>query len=599
MNRSASIETPKFTNEAAAITDNVSRLSNVLKSARKVLGRSVLITGLCSVALASYDLEPAEAFTPAGYPNMGAMDYDVSTYTWWVDENQDRKAQVTPSETDNDESMSPRLYGYRNCTDGVAYWAQQHLGKSIPGWGHAANWNEAGAARGYVVKGGDSKDIEPGDIAQSDDGSFGHVGFVTVVEKSVDGSIKSVSVAEMNAAGTGNSTHTNYSVKNSAGKFKRNSSYDWDHFIDINGGGVGIDGAPLNQPTPVPVPVDLPTFVPDIVQRPDGETNVAAVGPGNSLDFYYNRAGSSQWGKVPVAIGGYALSSPDMIQRPSGETDIAVVGKDNSLDFYMNQQGSPAWGKLTVAGPGSAYSKPAIIQRPSGETNIAVRGPGNTLDFYYNLPGSPHWGKVPVATPNQAYSAPAMVQRTNGETDIAVLGPENSLNFYFNQQGSPYWGLSRVAINGWAHSAPAMIQRPSGETDIAVQGPSNTLDFYFNQQGSPYWGRVRAAGGGSTHTAPNAPAMAQRANGETDITVRGPGDSADFYFNSPGSSTWGKVPVAIPGYSQRTPAMIQRPTTGETDLAIIGPSNRLDFYFNALGSPYWGNIPIAPDRSAS
>lgn len=480
------------------------------------------------------------------------------------------------------KNISPRGFVYRNCTDWAAYRAHQLTGVMVPfgaNMGHGGYWDDNAPRHGFIV----DTQPEPGDIAVwNPKGGTDQYGHVAVVE-SINAN-NTVNISEYNGGLDGNYRTRNGVMANV--------------YIDLNGTGKGISGQPIGQ-QPTAAPVDLPTFVPDIVQRPDGETNVAVVGPGNSLDFYYNRAGSPQWGKIPVAVGGYALSSPDMIQRPSGETNIAVVGKDNSLDFYINKQGSPAWGKLTVAGPGSAYSKPAIVQRPSGETNIAVRGPNNTLDFYYNFPGSPQWGKIPVATPNQAYSAPAMVQRPNGETDIAVLGPDNSLNFYFNQQGSPYWGLSRVAINGWAHSAPAMVQRPStGETNIAVQGPNNTLDFYTNQQGSPAWGRIRAAGEGSTHTSPNAPAMVQRPNGETDIAVRGPGASADFYYNALGSPIWSKLPVAISGYSQRVPAMIQRPS-GETNLAINGPNNRLDFYFNALGSPYWGNIPIAGNNSAS
>ncbi len=345
--------------------------------------------------------------------------------------------------------------------------------------------------------------------------------------------------------------------------------------------------------------IDLPTFVPAMTQRPSGEIDIAVIGPNNSMDFYYNPAGTRNWGKVAVAVGGYAFSSPAMIQRPTGETDIAVQGPNNELDFYMNTPGSPYWGKLMVAGPGSAYGKPAIIQRPSGETDIAVEGPNHSLNYYFNAQGSPNWGKVAVAVPNYAYSSPAMALRASGEIDIAVQGPGNSMDFYYNAPGSNAWGVSHVAVNGWAFSTPSMVQRQSGETDIAVQGPNNSLDFYMNSSGSPYWGRIAVAGSNTTFTAPNPPAITQRPSGETDIAVKGPGDQANFYFNAQGSGNWGKSPVATSGYNFRAPVMWQRPSTGETDMAIVGPNNRLDFYFNAAGSPYWGNVPIASNQSAS
>lgn len=344
---------------------------------------------------------------------------------------------------------------------------------------------------------------------------------------------------------------------------------------------------------------DLPTsapnsFRPAVIQRPSGETDVAVVGPGNSLAFYYTVGNNWGGGVIP---GSQAYSTPAIVQRPSGETIIVVQGPNNSLLFYFNTQGTNDWDKLVVPGA-VAYSAPAIVQRPSGEIDIAVQGANNTLAFYYTIAGAPHFAGGPIPG-TQAYGEPAMIQRSSGETDIAVQGAGNSMNMYFNAPGFNNWGTSAVAAPGWALSAPSIVQRPTGETDIAVQGPNNSLDLYINAQGTNAWGRIPAGGAGTTFNAPNPPAMVQRSNGETNIVVKGPGDRADFYFNAPNSPNWGSIPAAVSGYAFRAPAMVQRPTTGETDLVIIGPNNRLDFYFNTLGSPYWSNIPIAGSNSAS
>lgn len=346
-----------------------------------------------------------------------------------------------------------------------------------------------------------------------------------------------------------------------------------------------------------PAPQPGPTFRPAMVQRPTtGETDVAVVGPGNSLVFYYNAVGSPVWGSM-VVPGAQAHSTPAMLQRPSGETTIAARGPNNSLNFYFNDAGSREWHRLPVAYADTTYGDPAMIQRPNGQTVIAVRGPNDALDLYINDQGSPYFMRftVPGAV---ALSDPDIIERPSGETDIAVQGRDHSLDFYYNPPGTQIWARSPVAIPGWAHSDPKILQRPSGETDIVVEGPNNSLDFYYNPQGGG-WGRVQAAGPGTTFTAGDTPAAVQRSSGETDIAVRGRDNTANFYYNQQGSRLWGLSPVAVNGHNLRMPAIAQRQTTGETDLAVIGPDGRLFFFMNDAGSNAWGMVPIAGAHSAS
>lgn len=422
--------------------------------------------------------------------------------------------------------------------------------------------------------------IVPGDmiVHDSDAPYSGGAGHVSIVDHITD---STVYVVEQNTSN--DQPRATYSLANNT-------------LTRANTGTIkGVVHDPSNTITNTPGqagPVN--SFRPAVVQRPSGETDVAVVGPGNSLAFYYTVGNNWGGGVIP---GSEAYSTPAMIQRPSGETIIAVRGANNSLLYYFNTQGDDKWNKLVVPGA-VAYSAPAIVQRPSGEIDIAVQGANNTLAFYYTIPGAPHFagGSIPGT---QAYGEPAMIQRLSGETDIAVQGAGNSMNMYFNTPGFNNWGTSAVAAPGWALSAPSIVQRQTGETDIAVQGPNNSLDFYINAQSTNVWGRIPAGGAGTTFNAPNPPAMVLRSNGEANIAVKGPGDRADFYFNAPNSPNWGSIPAAVSGYAFRAPAMIQRPTTGETDLVIIGPNNRLDFYFNTLSSPYWSNIPIAGSNSAS
>lgn len=206
----------------------------------------------------------AEATFSNDYPDQNAMDHRPSLSEWWKDENGNGQKNITDNNyTDNDETMSSRGYYYRNCTDGVAYWAAKYTGYHPANWGNANNWDSASQTTQKTVKAGNSNSIEPGDIAQSDDGSVGHVGFVTSVAKNPAGAVTSVTVAELNKAGNGLFTHDPYSQRNAAGKLVRHGSYDWDHFIDINGAGKGLGNEPwpsgggATPPPPDPLALSL------------------------------------------------------------------------------------------------------------------------------------------------------------------------------------------------------------------------------------------------------------------------------------------------------------------------------------------------------
>ncbi|MCE7936867.1 CHAP domain-containing protein [Candidatus Saccharibacteria bacterium CPR2] len=218
-------------------TDNL-RFKRIKSLIGKVALSLTLVTGagIGAVAEEVVNPQPAEATEFVNdYPNLNASPYNPSAYEWWVDENGNGHPDV------NNELISPRNYYYRNCTDGAAYWTAKYTGVNVTGWGNAVNWDNAATA--YTVKPGNSNSIEPGDIAQSDDdGYYGHVGFVANVAKDASGNITAVNVAELNKVGTGEYSYSTYTSKNASGKFTRGGTKDWDHFIDVNGAGKGLNG---------------------------------------------------------------------------------------------------------------------------------------------------------------------------------------------------------------------------------------------------------------------------------------------------------------------------------------------------------------------
>jgi surface antigen len=368
------------------------RLRNRLLSA--TMAGAIIAGGIVAGEYASPSEAHAQTITygDLGYPD-AAMPCEHAPYNV-IGKCANYDWGATHTEKYNDPSEnSGRGYGYRNCTDWVAFRVDQASGGTIDvptGFGNAKDWYPNAT----------STAPKAGDVAISTSGDYGHVAFVEAV--SSDGS--TMTISEYNYDTKGDGDQRTLPTNNS----------EFTKFVDV--GIQGLDGNSATTTTPTP---SGPNFMPAVVQRSSGETDVAVVGPANSLDFYYNQAGSSSWGKTSVPNAAY--STPAVIQRPSGETDIAVQGPGNSMDFYYNAQGSQTWGVSHVAVPGWTYSAPAVVQRSSGETDIAVEGPNNELDFYFNTAGSPYWGKLTVAGSGSAYSAPAMIQRSSGETDIAVL----------------------------------------------------------------------------------------------------------------------------------------------------------------------------------
>ncbi|MCA9332855.1 CHAP domain-containing protein [Candidatus Saccharibacteria bacterium] len=364
-------------------------LQEVSSKIKQLIGRGVLALGLLASSvgiIGTCDQEPADASTTFtnDYPNLGAMDYNPSNYDWWVDENGNGIPDVTPNiYTDNDELMSTRGYYYRNCTDGAAYWTQKYTGISVSGWGDAKSWDEAATNAGYTVKSGNSNDIEPGDIAQSDDGYYGHVGFVVEVSKNPDGTINSVTTAELNEQGTGlysgpGSDNSNiYTSRNSNGNLIRYGTYDWDHFIDVNGSGKGLNNESIGSVSPTNTRsqaqrVDELAFV--RTNHSSGRTEIVSL---HGAPYYTTLRSSN--------LTGYPA-----ISDPQNVTPLAIDTNGDGIDelgFVRTNHGSGRTEIVTMHGSphyttllrSSLTAYPAISD-PQSVTPLAIDVNGDGID---------------------------------------------------------------------------------------------------------------------------------------------------------------------------------------------------------------------------
>jgi hypothetical protein len=80
--------------------------------------------------------------------------------------------------------------------------------------------------------------------------------------------------------------------------------------------------------------------------------NIAAMGPGHRLKFYWAVNGTSTWNPETVAGSGSVFSAPSMTVN-GNSVNISAVGAQNRLKFYWAVNGTATWNPETVAGVNS------------------------------------------------------------------------------------------------------------------------------------------------------------------------------------------------------------------------------------------------------
>lgn len=429
-----------------------SRFREGLTLSKQLLGRAALILSFSfAPAIATYtgkavfapEEARAETVFSNDYPDMDAMEYNLANYDWWKDEDGNQ------AYSGSGELLSSRGYAYRNCTDGAAYWVGKYTGVDVRGWGNAITWdNSAAPNTNYSVKEGNANNIEVGDIAQSDDGYYGHVGFVTGVTKSADGIITSIDTAELNAAGTGEYSVRNYSSRRANGNFMRGNS-SWHHFIDVNGAGKGLNNETVTSQSSDKTIGDW---------NKDGTTDIGIFRPSDGTwhirgvaDFAYGQSGD-----IPVP-GDY---------DGNGTIEAAVYRPSNGTWYVRGGMSAPYGQSGDVPVPADWNkdgSTDIAIWRPS-TGNWHIRGIG---DFTYGQPGD-------IPLPGD-YNG-------DGITEAAIWRPGNGMWYVRGGSSAPYGIYQDIPM-------PANFNK-DGMTDVAIFRPSDggwhirgIGDFAYGQPG--------------------------------------------------------------------------------------------------------------------
>lgn len=277
---------------------------------------------------------------------------------------------------------SSRRYAYRNCTDGVAYWVQQYTGITLPLLGNALDWDNNAIDNGYSLAPGNSNTVEEGDIVQTDNGTVGHVGFITDISRNPSGVPIAIKVAEMNRSGYGEQTHEWYTQKDQATGFFINGSGDlWRNFIDVNGLGKGLNNTPTGLAMPETSGFGDPRGAIDLVRRVPG--GVRMVGWAFDPDTP----------STPISVdiyGGDGYATPQNYRAGVYANELnTLVGSTYSVDPYKGFTRD----FTTPTGPQRLCTY-GINTSPNGTTrrndcvDITVSGqPIGNLDTAYRVPG--------------------------------------------------------------------------------------------------------------------------------------------------------------------------------------------------------------------
>ncbi len=315
--------------------------------------------------------------------------------------------------------------------------------------------------------------------------------------------------------------------------------------------------------------------VSEAIDSTSGNTYIAAQGPGNSLYFYWNLAGT-WYGPLMVGAHGSTFSGPSLAIDSNHNVVIAARGPGNSIWFYWNVTGT--WhGPLQILRAGSAISTPSLALDQDGNLDVAVQSPGQITSFVWGVKGT-WYGPATLGSAGMSRSAPSVSAGidTTHRLYIATQGPNNSLVVFENSGG--VWATPAVSNPQTTFAAPG-----SSQGYFYVQGAGNDMDNWLwsidTSTNTPYvYGDWPIAPGGSTLAAPVGNA------GNAAIAI-GPSNSLFFYWRI---STWhGPLALGGAGASFSVPSMASKAGDGSNPaIAVQGPGNSLDFYWNITGTWY-------------
>lgn len=437
---------------------------------------------------------------------------------------------------------SPRGYGFRNCTDWVAWKVQSYLGKSPTGLGNAGTWDDYAAAKGYRT----TAIPEPGNAAVW---NSGHVAFVESV----------------NADGTVNVSEYNHGMDGNYGTRARLRA---DIYVDFDGLGINKytgSSEPVadSDGDRVPDAVDkCPRIAGSVDGCPDGQPLVATVMSANSTGAAYTRGadgrvytswqnspGSSWEGWVPLGDIRIVGAPIALVNESNGAQAIFARGVDNhAYTAWQPEMGSGTW--LWADLGGDIASNLEVNKTIMGSSVLFARNSRGELIHSWQPQIGSTWTPWYSLGGNFA-GDPEVMRATDGSLGAFVRGSDNQL--WTTWQTTPGGGWAPwTALGGNLTSSPSFIMNKSGIGVVFARDASGGISHTWQWAPGSTW-------------RPWVPMNTVRTNSGVTVTIEDSGEMSIYYVAENGQlmtswqwavgSGWYSSPIG--GSATGTPSMLK------------------------------------------
>jgi hypothetical protein len=405
------------------------------------IGRALTVAAVtASICIAGSSSEASVG--TGGYPDWNATDCSAvyGIYSW-----------CKPG----DDWISPRSYGYKNCTDWVAWRIPQLVQMNVPPLlGDAKYWDN-NAPPSWTI----DNTAEPGDIAVWEANTPRGYGHVAVVE-----SINPLVISEYNY-----DQHGNYGT--------RTNPSGIDHFLDLNGTGNGITGAGAS-PTPETPPLN-----------PYGYKNVTVVQNilGGLSVFTASDAGlvgykdqsypgedlkAKPWGSIVVSMKG----QPEVVKYPDGTLSVFGHGVDGRL--YHSWQTGPGtvWSEDITPWDVSLRGEPSAVFNYTGGASVFFPDSNGEMREIDQIGQDGDIGSQPVHNLHGNLQGKPAVINIGGKLALFAHGADGQLKANFQQaQGGAWSGWESLGLGHKIKGDPKVFINRLGGMSVLAIGESGEI----------------------------------------------------------------------------------------------------------------------------
>lgn len=454
-------------------------LQSNLQRIRHFVGRTLAAAAL-SMGLATGEAVlgsmPAAYADTGGYPDADAADCSekYGQYSW---------CKGSPS-----KDISPRGYGYRNCTDWAAFRIKVLTGVTLPrNLGNAKAWDE-NAATVFAV----DTMPEANDIAVWNSGTFGHVAIVESVNAN-----GSVNVSEYNKKGTGE-----YGVR---------SDLKADAYIDADGPAKTVPALPEAPPTN-PYGTKNVTVVPNIF----GGLSMFTASDGGLMGYKdQSYPGEDLKAKPWGTINEHLKGTPELVRRTDGTLSVFGHGADGRLHHAWQTAPGTTWSESISPWDVSLRGDPSAATNYTGGISVFFPDSNGAMRQIDQMGANKDMGSSPVHNLGGNLQGKPAVVNVDNVLAVFAHGADGRLQTNYQRTPGGVWSGWEILGNQKIQGDPKVIfNRLGGISVMAIGEHGDIVGIDQTRKGEsmnkPFYSLAKPAGIDFAGT----PGIAQTANGE-------------------------------------------------------------------------------------